>query len=259
MPNRHLPEELLDDIVDLLRDSRDALKSCSLVSKSWIPRARKHLFVDIKFTTPEDLQSWKTTFWDPSTSPACYTKTLLLRYFSCVAATDGEEVSWISTFTRVVHFEVDAFDMDINWPGFNLAPFHGFSPAIKSLRLIFDAVPFSQVFDLIYSFPLLEDLAVIGLDESIGNSGAPDDPTTAIQPLIPPSFTGSLELNLWAQMDSMTSQLLSTPGGLHFRRLHLTLNKQTDASAIAALVGRCHFTLESLEVVCELFCTFIRC
>ena len=105
----------------------------------------------------------------------------------------------------------------------------------------------------------LEDLAVIGLDESIGNSGAPDDPTTAIQPLIPPSFTGSLELDLWAQMDSMTSQLLSTPGGLHFRRLHLTLNKQTDASAIAALVGRCHVTLESLEVVCELFCTFICC
>ena len=258
MPNGHLPEELLDDIVDLLHDSGDALKSCSLVSKSWIPRARKHLFTDIKFTSPEHLQSWKSTFSDPSTSPACYTKALLLKYPPCVATTDGEEVGWISTFTRVAHFQVDAFDLDIDWSGFNLTPFHGFSPAMRSLRLIFYAIPSSQVFDLIYSFPLLEDLAVTSLDRWMGSNDVLDD-QTAVQPSISPSFTGSLELDLWTQTDFVASRLLSLSGSIRFRRLQLTLNKKSDASAIAALVETCRFTLEYLEVACELLSTLICC
>src|ERR1700753_3734442 len=72
----NLPPELLDHIADFLCDSSDALKSCCLVSKSWIPAARKHLFADIQFRTIDDLESWEAIFPDPSASPAHYTKTL---------------------------------------------------------------------------------------------------------------------------------------------------------------------------------------
>ena len=80
-----LLEELLDYVVDFLHNAPRALENCCLVSKSWIPRARMHLFAHVAFSA-RGLQSWKKLFPDPSTSPACYTKTLHLlpsRGYSC--------------------------------------------------------------------------------------------------------------------------------------------------------------------------------
>ncbi|KAF9647951.1 hypothetical protein BDM02DRAFT_3065508, partial [Thelephora ganbajun] len=44
-----LPQEILDLIIDHLRDEPDMLKICCIVSKPWVQRTRKHLFVHIKF------------------------------------------------------------------------------------------------------------------------------------------------------------------------------------------------------------------
>ncbi|KAF9642570.1 hypothetical protein BDM02DRAFT_3105483, partial [Thelephora ganbajun] len=49
MSDPHLPPEVCDYIVDLLHNKPDTLGWCCLVSRSWIPRTRKHLFADIKF------------------------------------------------------------------------------------------------------------------------------------------------------------------------------------------------------------------
>ena len=49
MSSPYLPAELLDYIVDHLHDTKDALKSCGLLSKSWIPRTRRRLFANILF------------------------------------------------------------------------------------------------------------------------------------------------------------------------------------------------------------------
>ena len=74
MPDPRLPPELLDHVLDLLRYEKRVLGSCCLVSKSWIPRTRKHLFANVRFEIERDLESWKKVFPDPSTSPTCYTK-----------------------------------------------------------------------------------------------------------------------------------------------------------------------------------------
>ena len=108
MSNLTLPAELLDHIVDHL-DTICALRSCCLVSKSWIPRARRHLFAKIKFDTRQKLHSWKRTFPDPLTSPACYANTLSIDCFRAVTATDAEAGGWIRGFSRVVHLEVGGF------------------------------------------------------------------------------------------------------------------------------------------------------
>jgi hypothetical protein len=257
MSSTRLPAELLDHIVDLLYNSKNTLKCCCLVSKSWIPRARKHLFADIKFSSPEDLQLWKTTFTDPSTSPACYTRVLLIKCPLMVVPANEE--GWISTFTRVEHLQVDAHETEnSDWSPNSLVPFHGFSPIIKSLCLVdaFRVVPSPQVFDLIYSFPLLEDLSVTG--RYISTDDGSDEQQTRVQPPIPPPFTGSLELDLYSGMDFVASRLLSLPCGLYFRKLHLTLRKQEDSLSITVLVEKCHPTLESLEVRCDLAGAFIH-
>ena len=156
MPPPHLPAELLDHTVDHLHDTRFALKSCCLVSKSWVPRTRKHLFAKVTFKTTACLQSWKTIFPDPSTSPARHTKDLVVWCPELVSAADAEERGWIRAFSQVVHL-----GLDLDWPRTSLLPFHALSLALKSLHLDFSCFLIQRVLNLIHSFPLLEDLSLI--------------------------------------------------------------------------------------------------
>jgi hypothetical protein len=131
MSNLRLPAEILDHIVDNLHDTEDALRNCSLVSKSWIPRIRKHLFANVEFPTPESLESWKAAFPDPLTSPARHAETLLIECPQVVTVADAEAGGWITGFSRVARLEVGArgpFVVPVSF-----VPFHGFSPLIKSL------------------------------------------------------------------------------------------------------------------------------
>ncbi|KAF5361128.1 hypothetical protein D9758_009053 [Tetrapyrgos nigripes] len=43
-----LPQEIVDQVIDDVQDDPPTLKSCSLVSRIWLPRARTHLFREIK-------------------------------------------------------------------------------------------------------------------------------------------------------------------------------------------------------------------
>jgi hypothetical protein len=251
MSNPHLPEELLDLIVDLLHDTRDALKSCCLISKSWIPRTRKHLFAHIRFYTTTNLQSWKNMFSDPSTSPARYTQTLSIDCVQDVTATDAEEGGWIPTFSCVRHFKMTIHKTGIDKPVVSLLSFHGFSPVIKSLCIIYTCFPLSCIFDLIRSFPLLEDLSVETHDTCDSHGGL-NGSLTAVRPLTPPVFTGSLDLILRMGMDPIATRLLSLSVHLHFRKLNLTWNRENDVSLTTALVESCGSTLESLHIYCRI-------
>ena len=247
MSNPRLPAELLDHTVDLLHDSRDTLKRCCLVSKSWIPRARKHLFAATTFRAKGDLQSWKGMFPNPSTSPARYTKSLSIKRLLAVPASDAEEGGWIRTFSRVLHFEIEISRMDDYE---YLFLFHGFSPALKSLKLVaFSALPLSRLFNLILSFPLLEDLSLCTFGRFSTVKG--DDlngQLTAIQPSNLPLFTGSLELSLGYGMDPIASGLLLLQNGLRFGKLNLSWKHEDDISLTRELVEMCCSTLESLWI-----------
>jgi hypothetical protein len=247
MSNSRLAFELLDHTVDLLHDSRDTLKSCCLVSKSWIPRARKHLFASINLSTAEDLQAWKAMFPDPSTSPACYTKSLFVKCPLTVTASDAQEGGWIRTFSRVVHFEIDIRRRTGDYECFY--PFHGFSPAIKSLLVKVFAFPPSRVFNFICSFPLLEDLSVKFYDRSLTIEGDDlDGQLVEIQSSTAPVFTGSLKLYIAYGMGSIASRLLSLPNGLRFWSLDLAWEHEDDVSLTRELVEMCHSTLQSLSI-----------
>ena len=70
-----LPPEILDLVVDDLRDELTALRACCLASKLWVSRTRRYVFVRIEFQRTENptLLSWTKTFPDPSNPPARYT------------------------------------------------------------------------------------------------------------------------------------------------------------------------------------------
>jgi hypothetical protein len=131
----------------------------------------------------------------------------------------------------------------------SLVPFHGLSPVLKSLRVTVLAPLSSQIIDLVFSFPLLEDLAVAtcyGTSTDYGDS--PNKLLTTVQPSSPPAFTGSFELYVTGGMESVTRRLLSLPGGIHFRKLIWAWYHKKELSLMMALAERCSHTLESLDV-----------
>jgi len=241
--HRHLPPETLDYIVDLLHDEQETLERCCLISKSWIPRTRKHLFADIKFFNVWDLEAWKKTFPDPTNSPAYHTRTLLVGCSLDVTAEDAEDGGWIQAFSRVVWLELDAGSMSIGINDFSLAPFRRFSSSLESLRVGLLHIPHLQVFNLIRFLPLLKDLAMIGFE--------PDGPT-AIAPSTSPALTGTLELHLLHGMANTARQLLDLPNGLHFRKLELSWCDEEDARWMEELVVACSSTLEHLDIACKM-------
>ena len=120
-----LPPEILDLIVDHLHYEPAALKACYVVSKSWIPRARKHLFAHVEFEA-YNLERWRKTFPDPSNSPAHHTRSLSILYPLKVTAEGTDVGGWIRTFRNVEHLELSSLI-----PA-TFIPFHELWPTLRS-------------------------------------------------------------------------------------------------------------------------------
>ena len=243
-----LPSEILDRTVDFLHDDRESLFQCSLVSKSWIPRARQHLFTFVGFSSAAHLELWKQLFPDAATSPARYTRQVLLVFPELVAAASTVEGGWIHAFAHVIWLGlfIRFRESDIDDLAASLRRFHGFSPSVKSLQLSFDTPPNSHIFTLISSFPHLEDLALTSLFHDDDGLVDIDVPQTIIQPS--PVFTGTLDLSLDGGKDRMANWLLSLPNGLHFRKIVTRWFHTEDAQSTNALMAGCSDTLECLIV-----------
>ena len=259
MPN--LPCELLDHIVDLLYDGQAfghtplGLENCCLVSKSWIPRTRRHLFAKIRFRTVKSLESWMKTFPDPSISPACYTKLLWIGCPQAVMTEGAEAGGWIASFSNVEHLELGGHNVHARGWEVAFALFYGFSPVITSLRMKMVPLTFPRFFDLVLSFPLLEDLDMIDCsDVPIDDDGNSEvlSMSTAVQSSSLPMFTGSLNLYLKGGMGPIVRRLLALVDGVHFRKLSLSWTSEEDIPLTMALMERCSRTLEYLYISCGL-------
>ena len=243
-----LPSDLFDLIVDHLRDEPTALKSCCLVSKSWVPRTRRHLFARVKFGRPgpwlnlvclrrlpgHDIESWMKTFPDPSNSPAHHTRSLRFSNLASITAASAHAGTYVHPFHHVVELKVKT-----RWPDSlrtSLAQFKRFSPSLRSLCLSRISTTLSEVLDLICSFPLLED---VRLDGVVAESGT--DQWHA--PLTSPKLTGLLHLN--DKNHLVARRLLDLPDGLHFSEILVVCPNES----IAELVLRCSDTLESFTIL----------
>lgn len=254
MPRPPFLADLLDHIVDDLQDETDVLKNCCLVSRSWVPRTRKHLFMRVILLTQAKLQSWKTTFPDSSTSPACYVKYLFIRWPQIVEATSAENGGWVSTFSSVVYLLLDTSRTGDDWEAaITLTPLYGFSPVLKYLTVVLVALPPSQFSNLINSFPLLEGITVNTI-ASVSTNNDED----FIQPSGSPALTGSLQLSMRGGMDAVVSQLLRLSNGPQFRELDLTWKSEKDVPLTTVLVEKCSSTLESLNVTATILGTLVR-
>ena len=236
-----LPPEILDLIVDHLHDEPATLRACCLVSESWVPRSRIHLFAHVNFTPEFPIESWIKAFPDPLNSPAHYTRTLTVAGLQATAAAGIDWGRWIRAFHSIVHLHVNSH---------SLAPLRGLSSAIKSLCLEYPQARASEVLDLMCSFPLLGDVALLVLRFE-------DETSDWTTPSTLQRLTGSLALSgMVGGIGPITRRLLDLPGVLCFSKIALIWIDEADFKLAADLVSRCSGTLESLDVTEDLLGAF---
>ena len=169
----------------------------------------------------------------------------MLSYPQAVTAADAEEGGWIRSFYRVVRLCVDGMQ-NPNDSKVSLTPLHGFFLALKSLVVYSTRCQNLQIFDLVLSLPLLENLIF-----TEDNSPDVDEPPPPTRPSTSPPLTGTLELILHRRMESIVRPLLDLPNGLRFRKLVLPWHQENDLRWTNALVVGCSGTLESLYTTCK--------
>jgi len=231
-----LPPEILDHVIDQLPDDVTTLKACCLVSRSWIQRARKHLFANLSFdaSTPR-LELWKNTFPDSTNSPAHHTRTLFISYPDFIRAPDT-----ILTFCNVERLDVIAGRS--NDARISLLPLHGSFPILRSLYLSFYSLPDSGILDFICSFPLLEDLTLdcFGYGYSVQRGNAPSTS---------PRLSGSFKIKAgFEAARSIVRRLLDLPNGIHFAKISVPWVSEKDVRSTMDLVLGCANTLQSIDI-----------
>ena len=229
----YIPSDIVDSIVDLLHDDREALKRCSLISTPWVPRTRKHLFNEVKFDSPSRLSAWKKTFPDPAKSPAQHARSLIVRCADDVTAEVAKAEDWIRSFTNVVRLDVSGCGTRINF-----TPFHVLS-SVQSLRVAFGrSRPPETVVEFICSFHSLKDLGITndgrGVNEAI------------FQPSASPPFTGTLTLS--GGLEPIEGVLSALPGRLRFREIVWNLPSKDELGRLTALVEMYSDTLECISI-----------
>ena len=127
----------------------------------------------------------------------------------------------------------------------SLASFNNFSPVLRSLHIVSDddgQLSSHDAFNLIRSFPLLEDLSIRCWGAITGDNQAFPQPSTS------PILTGTLELDLHDRGIEYTArQLLGLPDGLYFKKF-VCRWCGGGIPWIAALVEACSNTLEYFEI-----------
>lgn len=234
-----LPPEIFDLIVERLCEERETLKVCCVVSKSWVPRARRHLFARVEFLNEESsVESWVKAFPDPSNSPAHHARDLSIRSLPGLVAATTIARAWIRTFCNIVSLTLETSAQDDKQA--SLVPLHALFPALKSFSLNHDSISSSEILNLVCSFPSLEDLSLTST-----GSGEAD---TIILPPTSPKFTGYLCLVMMGGIRYDVCRLIALPGGLHFTEIWVGCFAK-DLDSITNLVSACCNTLESFTIM----------
>ena len=195
------------------------------------------------FNTRGHLEAWKRTFRGPSNSPAHHTRVLVIRCPEAITAADGAEGGWIPTFSSLERLVVEESPASNH---LNPAAFRKFALTLNSLSVTSPSLPLLQVFDLIRSLPLLEDLTLAG--EADMSYDDPDSPHTVVPSSLEPSLTGALFLYVIGGIACTANRLLNLPNGLRFRKLVLQWGEREDTRYIAELVTACSGTLRFLDL-----------
>jgi len=245
-----IPTEIIDQILDhLIADSGscdDSLRSCSLVSKSWVPSCRRHLFYTIVFYSG-DVAKWLKTFPVPEESPAHYVKYLrfLLGGRYGVPEKFSKHTPWFTNVEKMVLI------MDTTSSPRRIFPLARLPQSVTSLtiRAGHSGVDLTQTRDILAHLPNLNDLILSG-----GFVTRPkfEKRLPGLGKGLRGRFGGELRIKDGYTDWYIVNMLLEVPTGLHFTKLYVDASRMCLLQTVR-LAEACCKTLVNLSLSCAIY------
>jgi len=245
-----IPNEILDEILKhFIADSgsyddslQRSLRSCSLVSKSWVPPCRRYLFHTIIFT-PRKVARWLKTFPVPEKSPAHYVKDLCLSFGGHYGARN-EFFKHIPWFTNA---EKMAVTMGVTLASFGTSLFTRLPQSLTLLSIkgtAWDEIDLVQMRDTMVHLPNLNHLILSGAVVARSEF-------RKLLPGLGAVLRGRLggELRFRDSNRHFMVMLLEVPTGLHSTKIHIHADCVRHLRTVG-LVEACCKTLVQFSYLC---------
>ena len=242
-----VPQEVVDEILDHLTTDPDhrSLQSSALVSKSWVPSCRRHLFHTTIFT-PKNAARWVKTFPVPERSPACYVRDL--RFLA-----EGSDTIFELKFFEHVPWFTNAEKMSLSGDGhLRLMRFPlscGLPQSVASLTIDGGAVFLGHIRGIMAQLPNLNDLSLAG-------NIVPGDRRAllGIGKVLRGRFGGKLRLHRGRSYEDTVNMMLEIPTGLHFTEVEI--RAKYGCPSAMRLAEACSKTLTRLTYTADFNCKF---
>ena len=231
-----IPQDIIDEILDHLATDAGfrSLRTCALVSKSWAPSCRRHLFHTIDFTS-KNMDRWLKTFPIPDQSPAHDVRDLRI---------------WIrripeKLLEHTVHFKnvhrVSLVGLGIA-PGFQFPSLWRLPQSVTSLTIVAGAITLAEIRNIMAQLPNLDDLSLPGPLGPVDRSELLGNGTD-----LRGRFGGKLILrNVRYANRYIVNMLLEIPTGLRFTEVNIHCARES-LHSIVTLVGACCKTIVKLS------------
>lgn len=241
----YLPQEIKDQVIDLLHDDDETLRNCALVSRPWLRQSQKYLFAEVQICY-HLLMKWCRNIAPGEDGLSSFTRKL---YVSHRSPREFETVMpHLDSFKRVeslVIFDYDCMDLD-NEPYLPIAPdkYYGhFGESLRSLQLLYPSESLGALLPLIYLFPHLDSLTIEGLMAAGEEHPAPPSPSSSS----PTAFKGKLHLRLLAGNDMhILSKLAKYP--LQYDYVSINGSSRELGVHFNNLISACSRTLKTLDI-----------
>jgi len=234
-----IPQEVIDEILGHLGVDSDfgSLRSCTLVSRSWLPSSQRHLLHTVTFTW-SGMERWLKTFPVPEKGPSHLVRDLGFRIgggSDCAPEEFFEYIPWFTNVEKVTLLSRQGISQVLK-----ISRYWRFPQTTTSLAISADAIGIAQIWDIMVRLPNLDDLSLSGA--SMVFDEVP--PRTEADPRW--RFGGKLQLHGMLADTHVINMLLENPTGLHFTEVEICcLHNSLDSTV--RLVETCSKTLVKLS------------
>ena len=240
-----IPQEIVDEILDHLATDPDhrSLHSSALVSKSWVPSCRRHLFRSVFFSS-SSIARWVDTFPVPEKSPAFHIRDLRFLVEGHNGIPYSEKISgYVPWFTNVERMSLlgDGTHHPVLIPPSWRSP-----QSTTSLIIDGDSFLLKHIRDILVQLPNLSDLLLVGhiipVDKRM---------LLGIGTALRGRFGGKLQLYRGSACRDTVDMLLEIPTGLHFTEAEIGGRYECLISTVR-LAEACSETLMKLTCTVDL-------
>ena len=235
-----IPQEIIDEILGHLAVPTNpdfgSLRSCALVSKSWVQSCQRHLFHTVLFSA-RDMNRWLEVFPVKEESPANHVKDLRVWIggYDCVPERFFEYTSWFANVKKVA-LTGNGRDSVLRVPSLWRLP-----QSVRSLIMNTDVVTLVQIRDIMAHLPNLDDLSLSGSLTAVDR-----DVLSGIGTTLKGRFGGRLQLSGGCAGEDVNNMLLEIPTGLNFADVMIHCTHECFPSTVR-LAESCGRTLMSLS------------